>query len=311
MNKLILIDGNAIIHRAFHALPPLTKNGKMVNAIYGFFSMFFKILEDQKPDCIIVCFDMAKPNFRQSLYAGYQATRPKVSDDLAPQFEEIHEILERAKVQIFELEGYEADDLIGTLSVQGKEEGFEIVIVSGDRDLLQLVNSHVKELMPITGLTNTILYDSEKVEEKFGVRPSQIVDYKSLIGDASDNYPGVAGIGPKTAVTLLTKYQTLEGVYEHISELPEKVMKKLAEGAEDAVLAKKLATIACDAPIHFDKLRCSMSKFDMGELEQCFIEYGFSSLVKRLHGEPVPVHQTIHKKEEKPVQKKDPQMKLL
>lgn len=285
MKKFVLIDGNAILHRAFHALPPLTKKGKMINAVYGFFSMFIKILEDQKPDCIAVCFDTAKPNFRQSLYAGYQASRPKVSDDLVPQIGEVHEILERSKIQIFELEGYEADDLIGTLSVEAVKHDLNVVIVSGDRDLLQLVNHKVKELMPIVGLSNTILYDSKKVEEKFGVKPSQIVDYKALIGDASDNYPGVAGIGPKTAVTLLTKYQTLEGVYQHISELPEKVMKKLAEGSEDAALAKKLASIACDAPIHFDILRCSMKQFDIAELEQCFIEYDFASLVKRLRGD--------------------------
>lgn len=307
--KLVLIDGNAILHRAFHALPPLTKKGKMVNAVYGFFSMFIKIVQDIKPDYLAVCFDMAKPNFRQALYAGYQASRPKVSDDLVPQIGEVHEILERAKVQIFELEGYEADDLIGTLSVESVKHGMEVIIVSGDRDLLQLVNHNVKELMPIVGLSNSILYDSTKVEEKFGITPSQIVDYKALIGDASDNYPGVAGIGPKTAVTLLTKYKTLESVYQHLSEIPEKVSMKLANDAEQATLAKKLAQIACDAPIHFDKLRCSMSRFDAGELEQCFIEYGFASLIKRLHGESVPVHQTVYKKEEP--KKQNPQMKLI
>ncbi len=315
--KLVLIDGNAIIHRAFHALPPMTsKDGKLTNAIYGFFSMFIKILQDIKPDCLIVCFDMAKPNFRQALYAGYQATRPKVSDDLIPQFAEIHEILERSKIQIFEVEGYEADDLIGTLSVQGKEKDAEVVIVSGDRDLLQLVNGHVKELMPITGLSHTILYDEAKVEEKFGVTAEQIVDYKALIGDASDNYPGVMGIGPKTAVTLINKYRTLENIYNNLSEIPEKVSLKLAQDAEGAMLAKKLATIDCDAPIHLDTERCAIEQFDMGELEQCFIEYGFASLIKRLHGE----ERESDKKQEtsdkrkvqnKPEIKKNPQLELL
>ena len=164
MKRLILIDGNAILHRAFHALPPLTsKDGIIVNAVYGFFSMFLKILEDQKPDFIIVCFDRKAPTFRKELFVGYQAKRPKMSDDLVPQVKFVHDILQASKVEIFEVDGYEADDLIGTISVQaasGKlDGGIDIYIVSGDRDLLQLVNHHVKMIAPITGLTNMIIFD--------------------------------------------------------------------------------------------------------------------------------------------------------
>jgi len=306
--KLILIDGHAILHRAFHALPPLTKKGKMVNAIYGFFSMFLKILEDQKPDGIIVCFDMPKPNFRQSLYAGYQASRPKMSDDLAPQIEEVHDLLKKGKIEIFELEGYEADDLIGTLSVQAAKEGADVVIVSGDRDLLQLVNGHVKELMPITGLTNTAFFGEKEVEEKYGIKPSQFVDYKALIGDSSDNYPGVSGIGPKTAVQLVTTYGTIENMYANLDSINPKISQKLANDAEQAMLAKKLATIACDAPIHFDIEKCSMDEFDREGLKKGFEEYEMTSLVARLEGKAAPEKVQKVKKAEP---KENPQLELI
>src|SRR3989344_934075 len=177
MRRLILVDGNAILHRAFHALPPLTnKDGIIVNAVYGFFSMFLKILEDQKPNFIVVCFDKKAPTFRKELFVGYQAKRPKMSDDLIPQVKFVHEILEKAKVEIFEVDGYEADDLIGTISVQavsGKlDGGLEVFIVSGDRDLLQLVNHSVKMIAPITGLTNMLIFDEASVLQKYGIKPT-------------------------------------------------------------------------------------------------------------------------------------------
>ncbi len=301
MQRLILIDGNAILHRAFHALPPLTsKNGEVVNAVYGFFSMFLKILEDQKPDLLVVCFDRPKPTFRKELFVGYQAKRPKMSDDLVPQIKFVHDILEKAKVEIFEADGYEADDLIGTLANQtqnsklppkarlakgGKTQNLETIIVSGDRDLLQLVNSHVKMIAPITGLTNMIVYDDQKVEEKFGIKPSQIVDYKSLVGDASDNYPGVKGVGPKTAVNLLKEYNDLENIYKNLKKIRkknEKLAIKLAEGIESAGLAQKLAGIVKNAPITLDIEKCAISNLDKEGLRKEFERFGFKTLVKRL-----------------------------
>ncbi len=294
MNKLVLIDGNAIIHRAYHALPPLTnKKGEIVNAVYGFFSMFLKILEDQIPDYIVVCFDKAAPTFRQELFVGYQAHRPKISDDLPLQFQFIHEILEKAKICIFEVDGYEADDLIGTLATQAmkfevRSIKYEVLIVSGDRDLLQLVNSHVKMLAPITGLTNMLIYDSQLVKEKFGIEPSQIVDYKSLIGDESDNYPGVSGIGPKTAVNLLNEFKSLENIYKNLEGIKKKNPKlalKLAEGAESAGLAKKLAKIVTEAPIKLDIKRCTLTNLNIEGLKKEFAIFGFKSLLKRLIGE--------------------------
>lgn len=311
MKKLILIDGNAILHRAYHALPSslTTPDGQPVNAVYGFFSMFIKILEDQRPEHIIVCFDRAKPTFRQELFAGYHENRPQMADDLVPQVIIIHEVLKKMNVEIFEVDGYEADDLIGTLAVQaarintnttniksqissksGKDiDSFEIgnlkleiLIVTGDRDMLQLVNGHVKVLMPILGITNMTLMDEKAVEAKYGVKPSQFIDYKALIGDASDNYPGVSGIGPKTASALLREYGTFEALYQQLDKLSAKIAGLLATDAEQAALAKKLATILTDAPITFDKKKCATSQFNIEAGREAFEALGIKSLQKRL-----------------------------
>lgn len=303
MKKLILIDGNAILHRAYHALPPLTnKDGVVVNAVYGFFSMFLKILEDQKPDFIVVCFDKKAPTFRKELFVGYQAKRPKMSDDLIPQVKFVHDILERAKVEIFEVDGYEADDLIGTIANQSQKskvptlprlrgasksqkEEIDVFIVSGDRDLLQLVNHHVKMIAPITGLTNMIIFDEASVVQKYGIKPSQMVDYKALVGDASDNYPGVAGIGPKTAATLINEYGNLEGIYKNLEKIKAKnpnLALKLASDIESAVLAQKLAGIVKDAPITLNIEKASIKYFDKENLRKGFEKFGFKSLLKRL-----------------------------
>jgi DNA polymerase I len=326
MQKLILIDGNAILHRAFHALPPLTnKDGIIVNAVYGFFSMFLKILEDQKPDFIIVCFDKKTPTFRKGLFAGYQAKRPKMSDDLVPQIKFVHEILQKAKVEIFEVDGYEADDLIGTIAHQciqffsavsgscrspaphsthkgspavglpgsrhplnlTSEEScpIDVFIVSGDRDLLQLVNPHVKMIAPVTGLTNMIIFDETSVLHKYGIKPSQMVDYKALVGDASDNYPGVAGIGPKTASSLINEYENLENIYKNLEKIKTKnpnLALKLATDAEAAGLAQKLAGVVLDAPITLDIEKANVKYFDKEGLMKEFEKFGFRSLLKRL-----------------------------
>lgn len=286
METLVLIDGNAIIHRAFHAYPTLTApDGRETNAVYGFCAMFLKILEDLQPEYVVVCFDRAAPTFRKQLFAGYQATRPQVSDGLSPQFGLLHEVLEKMGVEIFEIDGYEADDLIGTISHQAKEQGLSVIIVSGDRDMMQLVNSSVKVLMPVVGVTKTELYDEKKVEEKFGVKPSQIIDYKALVGDASDNYPGVAGIGPKGASNLLKEYETLENIYKHLDDIAAKNQRlatKLAEGAESAGLSQKLATIVTDAPLTFNIKKSACLHLDRDGLEEAFENLGFNSLLKRI-----------------------------
>ncbi len=282
MKKLVLIDGNAIIHRAFHAIPPLNnKDGIPTNAVYGFFTMVFKIIEDLRPEYLIVCFDKKAPTFRKQMYVGYQAKRPKMSDDLIPQIDLVHKGLDKAKIEHFEIDGYEADDLIGTLSVDAKKLGLQTIIVSGDRDLLQLVNHKVLMLAPIMGITKMTLFDEAKVKEKYGLNPLQIVDYKALAGDSSDNYPGVSGIGPKTASSLIGQYETLENLYKHISELPIKIQEKLAVDAEQAAMSKKLATIILDAPVKIDEKKAEINKIDKEGLKKTFENLGFKSLLSR------------------------------
>jgi DNA polymerase-1 len=283
--KLVLIDGNGILHRAFHALPKLTaEDGKLTNAVYGFFSMFIKLVNDLKPDYLAVCFDRAKPTFRQQLYVGYQANRPKMDNELVPQIEMVHNALDSSKIKIFELDGYEADDLIGTITkkaVEGKDV-LEIIVVSSDRDLLQLVNSHVRILAPVIGITKMILFDQKSVEEKYGLKPDQIIDYKALVGDPSDNYPGVSGIGPKTAEKLLKEYHSFENLYKNLDKLPQELGKKLAQDIEQASLAKNLATIVLDAPISFDVEDCSLRHFNQVNLRHFFEDLDFKSLIARV-----------------------------
>ena len=289
---MILIDGNAILHRAFHALPPLTNSeGIIVNAVYGFFSMFLKILEDQKPDFLVVCFDKKAPTFRKELFVGYQAKRPKMSENLSPQIKFVHDILKKVKIEIFEVDGYEADDLIGTISVQaikGKlDGGIDVFIVSGDRDLLQLVNGNVKMIAPVTGLTNMIIFDEASVLQKYGIKPSQMVDYKALVGDPSDNYPGVAGIGPKTASALINEYKSLENIYKNLEGIKKQnpnLALKLAKDAEAAGLAQKLAGVVLDAPITLDIEKADAKRLDKEKMKKEFEKFGFKSLLKRLSG---------------------------
>lgn len=299
MRKLVLIDGNAILHRAFHALPPLTsKDGKPTNAVYGFFTMLFKIIGDLKPDYLIVCFDRKKPTFRKAMYVGYQAKRPKMSDDLIPQVDIVYKALDKAKINHLGIDGYEADDLIGTLSKEGAEKNFQVIIVSGDRDLLQLVNSHVLMLAPIVGISKMTLFDEAKVREKYGLNPPQIVDYKALVGDASDNYSGVLGIGPKTASGLLKKYETLENLYKHIAELPMPLQEKLAHNVEQAALAKLLATIVKDAPVKIEEDKASIINMDKEGLKKIFDRLGFKSLLNRFPKAPEVKKEEIKKEKE-------------
>lgn len=285
MKKLILIDGNAILHRAYHAMPGLTNtNGEPVGAVYGFFAMFLNILNDHKPEYLVVCFDRSKPTIRQSMYAGYHANRPQMDGELHAQIATIDTLLEDANVTIASSEGYEGDDVIGTFAHQAVEQDsdLEVMIVTGDRDLLQLVTPKVTVMMTITGLTKTALFNQAAVEEKYGVTPSQFIDYKALIGDPSDGYPGITGIGPKTAASLLQEYQTFENLYHSLDKLPEKTALKLATDAEQGALAKKLAAIVTDAPVHLKLADCLVQDFDFATMREEFEKHKFNSLLKRL-----------------------------
>lgn len=322
MSKLLIIDGNAILHRAFHAYPDIfsDKEGNPTNAIYGFYAMLLKVLEEVKPDYLTICFDQGAPTFRMNLYAGYHANRPKMQDNLGKQVEPLRESLREIGIPIDAIDGYEADDLIGTLSGQAKEKGLETVILTGDRDLLQLVNGHVKVLMPLTGITKSTLMGSQEIEAKYGIRPDQVIDYKALVGDPSDNYPGVGGIGPKTASSLLGKFDSLENIYTHLGDIKPELSQKLAQDAEQAMLCKKLATIHTDAPVHLDIKAADVGNFTLEKFLEVFEHFNIHSLVKRLGlalGEEVPTgkreqeHADVGKKQQAVKKQSDNQLELL
>jgi DNA polymerase-1 len=272
--------------------------------------MILKITSDLNPENLIVCFDRAAPTFRKQLYVGYQATRPKMEDDLSNQFVIIHEVLEKIGICVFELDGYEADDLIGTLSRQAIEnkEFDQVIILTGDRDMLQLVNHQVLVLAPIVGVTKMVLFDEHNVKEKYGLEPHQFIDYKALVGDASDNYPGVNGIGPKGAANLLNQYHTLEGIYANLGEIKPGVAEKLAQDAEQSALAKKLATIELHAPIKLDPNICTLSKMDRKALLKEFEDLQFHSLITRFRLDKKPA--VADAKAEEPADKKNNEEQL-
>jgi len=297
MNKLVLIDGNALMHRAYHAMPGLTNpKGQPIGAVYGFFGMLLNVLTDQKPEYLIVCFDRSKPTIRQSMFAGYHAHRPAMESDLTEQVVLIDTLLEKSQVLISSAEGYEGDDVIGTYAHQALEHNIEVTIVTGDRDMLQLVNDKVKILMTVTGITKTVLFDETAVEEKYGVTPAQFVDYKALIGDPSDGYPGINGIGPKTAASLLQKFGTFENIYHHLGDVTERVSLQLATDAEQGALAKKLARIMTDAPVHLDLEKSKVKDIDFVKMKEEFVDHNFKSLVTRLEAKFPEVKKVASKK---------------
>ena len=283
--KLILIDGNAIIHRAYHALPPLsTKQGELVNAVYGFTSTLLSVISEFKPDYIAASFDLAGPTFRHEKFDDYKANRVKADQELYDQIPRVKEVVETFNIPIYEQAGYEADDIIGTIAKQVEKEKLpiETIIVTGDMDTLQLVNEKTKVYTMRRGLSDSILYDAEKVFERYGLEPSQLIDFKGLRGDPSDNIPGVKGIGEKTAVTLLQKYQTLSGVYENIEEIKGAVKDKLERDKANALLSRDLATIRLDAPVKLELSKTKLHDFDREKIVKLFGELNFYSLVKRL-----------------------------
>lgn len=357
--RLVLIDGHAIIHRAYHAIPILTdRAGRPTNAVYGFVSMLLRVVDDLKPAWLAVCFDLPVPTFRHEAYIAYQAHRPQVDQELKDQIELVKEVLETSGIPIYTAPGYEADDVIGTLAKQATEQKWEVrngkldsevrgekshiahrsaatpashvshrtsdievVIVTGDKDIMQLVDDkkRIRVYAPVRGLSEAQMFDEKAVEEHVGVAPAQIIDYKALMGDASDNYPGVPGIGPKTAVALLKKYGSLDNVYSavpHLSRLsdnsapatggtsprdsaPSKrgrrplgpaqlaplVIQKLKDGRDGAMLSQKLARIVCDVPVELDLERARIHNLATNDrFSTKLAEFGFRSLLARLAG---------------------------
>jgi DNA polymerase-1 len=284
MKKLILVDGNAILHRAYHSLPPFkTSKGEVTNAIYGFLRMLIDIYKKEKPDFLGVAWDRKAPTYRHEEFKEYKATRAAPPDDLYPQLPRLKEVLETFNIPPLEMDGYEADDLLGTAAHKAEQEkDVFTIIVTGDQDAFQLVNERVQVMTPIKGISEVAFYDAGKVEEKFGVRPDQIIDYKALCGDHSDNIPGVPGIGPKQATQLLQKYKNLDNVYSHLAELTAGQRKKLEDGKESAYLSQRIATIQLDAPIDFDLDKYRTHRINYEKANQLFEELEFKSLGKKL-----------------------------
>lgn len=283
MSRLLIIDGNAMMHRAYHALPPLTsQTGEHVHVVYGFLSMIIRLWTDLRPTHMVVAFDRPGPTFRNTLYEKYQANRPQAEDDFISQIAKVHTAVETMRIPIFEADGFEADDVIGTLAKQSKGAGIdETIIISGDRDLLQLVSDpSVLCYMPTKGLSEGMLYGEKEVIGRMGVPPKKIPLYKALAGDPSDNYPGVPGIGEKTAVRLAGSYESLDEIYK--APIDGAVGKKLACGKNDALVSLHLATIRTDVPLSFDPLRATRSSIDSPDLQALLTTYGFFSLLKRL-----------------------------
>ena len=248
----LAVDGNSLMHRAFHALPLMDAGGVYTNAVHGFLSMLLKAQQELNPRYIAVAFDLHGPTFRHVAYADYKAGRRATPEELRPQFDIIKEILSAMKLGVLTAEGYEADDILGTLSVKCREAGLDCVLLTGDRDALQLVGEGTKVLFTRKGITESTLFDAAGVREYFGVSPEQVTDWKGLMGDASDNIPGIPGVGEKTAVKLLDEYGTLENVLAHGDEIKGKLGEKVRDNAELARFSKDLATIRPTAPIAFD-----------------------------------------------------------
>ncbi len=283
--RLILIDSNALIHRAFHALPELSKkDGTLTNAVYGFALTLLSVIDKLKPDYIAAAFDLKAPTFRHKKYEKYKSTRQKAPDELYMQIPLVKKMLKAFNIPIYELRGYEADDIIGTLAKDKKLNGdLEKFMVTGDLDILQLVDKQAKVFTLRKGIKDTVIYDEKAVEDRFELKPGQVVDYKALRGDASDNIPGVKGIGEKTATELLKKFKNLEGIYKNLDKVSsEAVRKKLEFGKEDAFMSYDLAKIRTDVPIKFKLEDCNVEDYNKQKVIDFFKEIEFYSMVKRL-----------------------------
>lgn len=289
MKRFVLVDGNALLHRAYHATPPLTTSrGELVNAVFGFTNMILKAWDDLKPDFMAIAWDRKAPTFRHQAYNQYKATRGPADEALGNQYSRVHEVIQAFGIPEFGLDGYEADDLIGTLAKQVKESGqvIETIVITGDRDIMQIIDKTTKVLMPKRSLADVGLFGEKEFEEKYGFKPIQMIDYKGLAGDSSDNIPGVAGIGDITATKLIKQFGSVEKIYdkENLKSLPERMQKLLGEGAESAVLSKNLATIELNAPIKLDLAACRIHDYSKEGVVKVFEELEFRTLIPRVTG---------------------------
>ena len=312
--RLVLIDGHAVLFRAYYAYPPLNApSGELVNAVYGFASIVLNVIRELRPTHIAVSFDLGKPTFRHKAFVDYKANRAETPQELIDQEGRVREVVEALNIPVHTMEGFEADDVIGTICEQAKKIGVEAIIVTGDKDALQLVDDDpenvnepggsVSVYIPGRNKQPSMIYDEEEVEKKFeGLQPEQVVDLKGLAGDPSDNIPGVKGVGNKTAIKLLLKFSTVEKIYEKVDEIMKlvqddvggvkklsdelgigkSVVEKLIAGRQSAFESKKLATIIRDVPFSFDLNKALLNDFDKNKVKDLFEELGFVSLLNKL-----------------------------
>jgi len=295
MSRLIIFDSNALIHRAFHALPPLTsQEGELVNALYGFLLVFFKTMREFKPAYVAATFDVPGATVRHETYQDYKATRPKTPEDLSSQIPKVKELLAAFEVPVFEHEGYEADDVMATivkqLGASPRNSNLETILVSGDRDIFRLIDERTKVYFLRKGVKDTVLFDEQAVQEKYdGLLPDQLTDFKGLRGDPSDNIPGVVGVGEKTATSLVKTFGSLENVYKALAantpeaeKLKASLVDKLTEQKEQAMMSKQLATLRDTVPLAFQLTSCAWGRYEEHAAQEALERYGFQSLIARL-----------------------------
>ncbi|MCK4401398.1 hypothetical protein KAW08_03735 [bacterium] len=276
--SLYLIDGNSYAYRSFYAIKDLeTKEGLPTNAVYGFTVSLIKILRMKKPDYIGIVFDLPEPTFRHKEFASYKANRSKTPDELIIQFPILKEVIRAFNIPIFELGGYEADDILATIAKEGEEKGFDVFVMSPDKDLLQIVTDNIRV---IRSSKKDAVFDKNRVREKYGVEPAKLVDIAALGGDSSDNIPGVPGIGEKTASKLVKQFGDLKGVLKNIDKIPsEKIRKNLNQFSQQAELSKRLVCLKADVPIKICWEDCEIGDFNKKQVNMLFAELNFNKLI--------------------------------
>jgi DNA polymerase-1 len=284
MERLMLLDGFGLVYRGYYALPPLTTSrGDLVNGVFGFCSIVLRGFADLKPDYVAVAFDLSGPTFRHEQFAEYKATRTAMPDDLRDQFPKVREVVKALRIPHYELQGYEADDVIGTLTVQAEEQGLETTIVTVDLDMLQLVTDKTRLMTTRSGVENTVIYDPARIDERYGLVAGQMSDSTALRGDPTDNIPGVPGVGEKTAAKLIRQFGSLDDLYARLEEVqPEKLREKLRENREQVFAGQDLSTIVRNLPVTLDLQAARLGDYDRDTVVRLFREYEFRTLIERL-----------------------------
>ena len=282
--RLVILDAMSLIHRAYHAVPRhfATSSGEPTNAVFGFMNILLRVVEELSPDHAAAAFDLPGPTFRDEIYEPYKAHREAPDDMLVAQFSRIRELLEVLAIPIYDLEPYEADDVLGTLARQAEADGFDVWLITGDRDALQLVTPHVRVLSTNPRTGQPLIYDEAAIADRWGIKASQVVDFKGLVGDSSDNIPGVKGVGEKTASTLLATYDDIDDIYAHLEDIRPAIRRRLEGQEEVAYLSRRLATIVCDVPVEFDQERTRLWQADVDAVQGLMRELQFRNVVERM-----------------------------